>query len=381
MTRFVLVESGEELSPANVQALISAAAPFRLRLLGSAPPFRERQILHVRPVRREAAPAGKLVLCRDGAAFRLHPSADGPSDPAEVLGQVVALGRGPAIFSLERGVLAHVPTRWLARALDALEVLARFAHPFTPSLYLGSTEACLTGVREKYDRQAEVCQYSSFPPSLEAGEREIAERHVKPGGRLLNIGCGAGREALGFARAGYRVVGIDIAPRMIEAARMNAARAGLDVTFKVQSATELDEPPGSFDGAFWEGSYHHVPSRALRVDTLRRIGRALAPDGVLIVGVVYRAPRGLISRSRLVDFLRGVAATLPSAWRVAEPGDGYMREVSDASDPQEPCFFHDFSGPRQVRVEIEAAGFSAEEATPGWWVCRHSLLDSSAGFA
>ncbi|MFQ5793379.1 MAG: class I SAM-dependent methyltransferase, partial [Acidobacteriota bacterium] len=186
----------------------------------------------------------------------------------------------------------------------------------------------------------------------------------------LEIGCGAGREALGFARAGFRVVGIDIAPCMIEAATRNATRDGLDITFRVQSATDLDDPPGSFDGAYWAGSYHHIPGRALRVETLRRIAGALTPDGVLILMVVYRGPRGLLSRSRLVDLLRRAGPRLGRKWQLSEPGDGYMRELSEASDPQEPCFFHDFSGPGEVRVEIEAAGLSADEVSPGWWICR-----------
>jgi hypothetical protein len=68
----------------------------------------------------------------------------------------------------------------------------------------------------------------------------------------------------------------------------------------------------------------------------------------VLILVVYRAPRGLISRSRLVDFLRGVVGTLGSAWRGSAPGDAYMREVSDASEPRESCFFHEFSWPREV---------------------------------
>lgn len=71
-----------------------------------------------------------------------------------------------------------------------------------------------------------------------------------------------------------------------------------------------------------------------------------------------------------MDFLRGVVGKLGRAWRVSEPGDGYMREVSDASDPREPCFFHEFSRREEVRAEVEAAGFSALEVSPGWWVCR-----------
>ena len=64
---------------------------------------------------------------------------------------------------------------------------------------------------------------------------------------------------------------------MIEAARASAEREGLAITFRVQSAMELDEPPGSFDAVFWAGSFHHVPGRALRVDTLRRIARGPWP--------------------------------------------------------------------------------------------------------
>ena len=200
-------------------------------------------------------------------------------------------------------------------------------------------------------------------------ERELIERHVKPGGRILDIGCGAGREALAFARAGFHVVGIDVAPRMIEAARANAEREGLNITFRVQSATDLDERPGAFDAAYWAGSYQHVPGRALRVETLRRIGRALVPDGVLILMVVYRGPRGLLSRSRLVDWLRAGAKVL-GAERLSEPGDAYMRETSEASDPREACFFHDYSAPAEVASEVGAAGLSAVEANPCWWVCR-----------
>jgi SAM-dependent methyltransferase len=168
------------------------------------------------------------------------------------------------------------------------------------------------------------------------------------------------------------VVGVDLAPRMVEAARASAQREGLAVTFRVQSVTELDEPPDSFDGAYWAGSYHHIPGRSLRIETLRRIVRALTPDGVLVLMVVYRGERGLVSRSRLVDLFRNVLWRIAGPRWLSEAGDGYMREISEASDPQEQVFFHDFSGPGEIRDEIEAAGFTAEEVSPGWWICRRS---------
>ncbi|MFZ1060312.1 MAG: class I SAM-dependent methyltransferase [Candidatus Rokuibacteriota bacterium] len=377
MTRFMLLDRGEELSEANWRALASHGVRLRLKLLDPAAPLRDGQVVQVVPLGEGARSAG-LCLHREGGAFSIRPHRDdGEGPPGEVLARVVAIERGRTVISLERGLFAHLPARWLPGAVDALEVLGRFRRPFSPPLYVGTAEACLAGVREKYNGRAEARQYSSLAlTGLEAFERELVEQHVKPGGRLLDIGCGGGREALGLARAGFRVVGIDIAPAMIEAARANAAREGLAVTFRAQSATELDEPPGSFDGAFWGGSYQHVPGRALRVETLRGIRRALTPDGVLILGVVaYRGPRPFLSRSRLVDFFRNVAARLWRTRPVSEPGDGYMREVSDASDPREPCFFHDFAGPGEVEAELEAARFNAAEVTPDWWVCRPALPD------
>lgn len=370
MTRFLLLESGGELDEAAWRERASLGSPVRLRLLEPAPPFPEGQIVHVAPPSAGRGRSGQLVLSRAGGAFRLGLA----GATGELLGRVVAVERGAAVLSLERGLLARVPARWLPRAIAALEILQRLRHPLTPSLYLGTPEACLVGVRDKYDRPTEVREYSTFKPSdLEAFERELLLRHVKPGGRVLDIGCGAGREALGFARAGFRVVGVDIAPRMVEAARLNAERDGLQIAFRVQGVTELDEPPGSFDGAYWAGSYHHIPGQALRAETLRRIARALTPDGPLILMVVYRAPRGFLSRSRLVDLLRKAGARLSRTWRLSEPGDGYMRHLSEASDPREACFFHDFSGPAEVRAELEAAGLSAEEVSPGWWICRRAF--------
>jgi SAM-dependent methyltransferase len=132
--------------------------------------------------------------------------------------------------------------------------------------------------------------------------------------------------------------------------------------------TTLEKPPGSFDGAFFGRSLHHVPGRVLRIATLRRLARALSPDGVLILMVVYREGRGLLSRSRLVDAARriGRAVGVP----LSEPGDGYMRDVSEGGDSARLCFFHHYDRPADVGDELRAAGFAAQEAAPCWWVCR-----------
>jgi 2-polyprenyl-3-methyl-5-hydroxy-6-metoxy-1,4-benzoquinol methylase len=331
MTRLVLLEAGEEL---------------RWKLLEPLPPLREADILRVR-------------------------SADGA---------VAGVERGGAVLRPDRGLGRLLGPRYWSTALDALELLRRLRHPWTPPLFQGTTNALLVGVRDKYDVALEAEHHADMATGeLVDVERELVERHVPRGGRILDVGCGGGREAVGFARLGYEVVGIDVAPRMIAAARRSAARLGVDVDFRVASVTEVDASGECFDAVFFAGSLHHLPGRELRIRTLRRIAITLKPDGVLIVMVHYGEPRGLLSRSRLVDAARVFVRR--AGLSASEPGDGYMREVSARSDPRRACFFHFFGGPAEIRQELAAAGFSADEVSRGWWICRPSHACATVGAA
>ena len=354
----MLLEQGEEL---------------RIKLLAPLPPFREADVLHVRPggERRRGA---RFVLYREGSALALGGVAETPAIPGEPIGAVTGVERGPLSVAVDRAPWRRLPLRFWPTAIDALEIARRLRHPLTPPLFQGSDATLLGGVRDKYDAPVETSQYGALATGeLDEVERALVTEHVPRGGRILDIGCGGGREAVGFVRLGYRVVGIDIAPGMIDAARRSAARLGVAADFRVQSATTLDEPPGSYDAAFFCGSFHHVPGRALRIETLRRVRRALTVDGVLILMVVYRERRGWLSRSRLVDGVRRIARAAGADGVVAEPGDGYMVEVSEGSDPTRPCFFHHYDGPAAVRGELGAAGFAAAEVRPGWWICRRDV--------
>jgi trans-aconitate methyltransferase len=100
--------------------------------------------------------------------------------------------------------------------------------------------------------------------------------------RILDLGCGPGRDLITFRDLGHVVVGLDGCPEFVSMAR---AVSGCEVWQQDMLAMTL--PPASFDGVFANAVLFHVPSRALR-NVLGRLNTTLKPGGVLLAS----NPRG-----------------------------------------------------------------------------------------
>jgi len=93
--------------------------------------------------------------------------------------------------------------------------------------------------------------------------------------RILDFGCGPGRDLKTFAALGHSVVGLEGAARFAEMAR---AHSGCEVW--QQDFLRLALPEAHFDGIFANASLFHVPAQELpRV--LRELQATLKPGGVL----------------------------------------------------------------------------------------------------
>lgn len=104
---------------------------------------------------------------------------------------------------------------------------------------------------------------------------DLVAAHGLPGGRLLEIGTGAGLFLKAFARAGWDTLGVEV---NAEAAAFARDQLGLDV--RTQYAETLDVSPGSFDAVAIMDVIEHVPNPAATVETARRL---LRPGGLLLV--------------------------------------------------------------------------------------------------
>lgn len=82
--------------------------------------------------------------------------------------------------------------------------------------------------------------------AIEHGVRRLAP---KAGERMVDVATGTGWTARRVAAAGARVVGIDIAGELIESAKERAAKAGLEIDFRVGDAEKLPFEDGAFDAA------------------------------------------------------------------------------------------------------------------------------------
>lgn len=98
------------------------------------------------------------------------------------------------------------------------------------------------------------------------------------GKRVLDIGCGSGRYSVELARRGAQVVGIDLAPKMLELARRAAAEAGVAARCEFVEAEFLSwREPGHFDTCLGIGFFDYVEQPR---DFLEKVYRAGAPQGI-----------------------------------------------------------------------------------------------------
>lgn len=101
---------------------------------------------------------------------------------------------------------------------------------------------------------------------------------IKPG-RVLELGCGPGRNAVYMAKQGCEVDAVDVSPVAIEWAKERARDAGVEVNFTCDSIFNLAINPESYDIVYDAGCFHHIPPHR-RLQFVPLIARALKPGGL-----------------------------------------------------------------------------------------------------
>jgi 2-polyprenyl-6-hydroxyphenyl methylase/3-demethylubiquinone-9 3-methyltransferase len=116
----------------------------------------------------------------------------------------------------------------------------------------------------------------------------VAERENLRGAQVLDVGCGGGILSEALAAAGAHVTGIDLAPRVLEVARLHLLESGHTVDYREISIEVLaEESPGSFDVITCMEMLEHVPDPA---SVIAACASLLKPDGRLFLSTLNRTP-------------------------------------------------------------------------------------------
>ncbi len=333
--RVELVYAGDRMWPAVAHGrrfLIVAPGPEAAPAVGSAV---------VVPV--DGIPELLRVSAVDGERYHLGADADPEISQTVSNSELIGVARLPVRpWSRSRA-------RRRRRRLDLREAWS--ARP-------DSADDLATTVRDKYQSQAPF-YVDSTAPEIESSLAARIHRQVPAGGRILVIGSGAGRECFGLARAGWQVTGLDFAPAMVEHARREATRHGLQIEFMLGDVRDYELGQNSFDAAlFTYDVYSFIPGRNERVAALSRLRTVLRNDGTVFVSA--RRERSSYERRILVLqwFARGCRG---------ERGDSHTRWIATDGRLRR-SFVRVFSLP-ELRAECAAAGFGLED-----WEAGHGRL-------
>lgn len=119
--------------------------------------------------------------------------------------------------------------------------------------------------------------------------------YLSDGAAVLDLGCGAGRDAKYFLSKGYRVTAVDGSPELCRIASQNT---GIEVR------CELFEDPSdieAYDGIWACASILHLPKEELR-NVFAKIAWALKPGGILYTSFKYGTFEGERNGRYFTDF-------------------------------------------------------------------------------
>jgi len=127
--------------------------------------------------------------------------------------------------------------------------------------------------------------------NVREAEDFVSRLDVPPGAQVLDLACGTGNLAIPLARRGASVIGVDIAPNLLEQARERAAAEGLDICFEEGDAEQLPYPDATFDAVvtMFGAMFAPQPERVVA-----ECARVLKPGGLL--AMANWTPGGLAGR-------------------------------------------------------------------------------------
>jgi SAM-dependent methyltransferase len=151
----------------------------------------------------------------------------------------------------------------------------------------------------EYQLTAESYRVGTWDHDVSQNREALVAAMPKASGKILDLGCGPGRDLVAFQSMGHKVTGLDATPAFVEMAKQAAGCPVWEQRF-----LNLDLPSNNFDGIFANASLIHVPSAdMLRV--LQNLYDALCDRGVLVMSMVRGNQEGFSERPTGYRYVSG----------------------------------------------------------------------------
>jgi ubiquinone/menaquinone biosynthesis C-methylase UbiE len=133
--------------------------------------------------------------------------------------------------------------------------------------------------RRTYDKIAKHFSEEHFDTNWWKQEFSIFQKLIK-GKKVIDIACGAGRDAVLFEKARFDYTGIDNSPGMLREARKRSEKA----KFMLMDFYNLKFKPKTFDGFWAAAAILHAPKRRVR-KILQNIKKIIKPGGIGFISI------------------------------------------------------------------------------------------------
>ena len=182
---------------------------------------------------------------------------------------------------------------WIAKVVKRFDLRARLGSAL--AVVEAERLGTLVKMRDEWD-------YRDLENRYRGTEEEIGERlqpylvRLKPGGRVLDLGCGRGESLHLLREAGFEPLGLDVSEEMVQVCGEKGLEAEVGDLFEYLRQVEA----GSFDAVLSFHVIEHLPIERLSL-LVRLAFRALKPEGVLILETPNPLSLSVSARSFWLD--------------------------------------------------------------------------------